>query len=53
MCMSDSWVTAFSAKPVYREMRGFAGREQQLQSGALGTANQQPASRVAVGPIHG
>ena len=25
-------------------LRGFAGREKQSQSGALGTANQQPAS---------
>ena len=28
----------------YREMRGFAGRERQPRSGALGAANQQPAS---------
>ena len=38
-----SWVTEFSGKAPCREMRGFAGRERQPQSGALGTANQQPA----------
>ena len=39
-----SWVTEFSGKALCREMRGFAGREKQPQSGASGTANQQPAS---------
>ena len=38
------WVTGFSGKPAYREMRGFAGRKKQPQCGALGTANQQLAS---------
>ena len=31
-------------KAPHREMRGFAGREKQPRSGALGAANQQPAS---------
>ena len=39
-----TWVTEISGKAPYREMRGLAGREKQPQSGALGTANQQPAS---------
>ena len=29
------WVTEFSGKAPYREMRGFAGRERQPQSGAF------------------
>ena len=37
-------LTEFSRKAPYREMRGFAGREKQPQSGALGTANRQFAS---------
>ena len=38
------WVIQFSGKAPNREMRGFAGREKQPQSGAFGTAKQQPAS---------
>ena len=41
---SKYWVTELYGKAPYREMRGFVGREKQQQSGALGTANQQPAS---------
>ena len=37
-------VTKFSGKAPCREMRAFAGREKQPQCGALGAANQQPAS---------
>ena len=33
-----------SGKTPHREMRGFAGREKQPQSEALGTSNQQAAS---------
>ena len=33
------WVTGFSGKPAYQEMHGFAGREKQPQSGALGTVD--------------
>ena len=39
-----TWLTEFSGKPAYREIRGFACRKKQPQSGALGTANRQPAS---------
>ena len=39
-----SWVTEFSGKASYQEMRGFAGREKQAHSGALGAAKQQLAS---------
>ena len=39
-----AWVTEFSGKAPYWEMRRFASREKQPQSGALGTASQQPAS---------
>ena len=38
------WVTEFSRKAPYQEMREFAGLEKQAQSGVLGTANPQPAS---------
>ena len=43
------WVTESSGEAPCRELRGFASREKQPQSGALGsaalgTANQQPAS---------
>ena len=40
----DLWVTGSSRKAPYWEMRAFAGREKQPQSGALGTANPQFAS---------
>ena len=48
-----AWVTEFSGKAPYREMRGFAGREKHPQSEALGAANQQPASQVSLRPICG
>ena len=38
------WVTEFSGKAPYWEMRGCAGSQKQPQSGAVGTANQQLAS---------
>ena len=45
-------VTEFSGKAPYREMRGFAGRERQPQSGAPGTADQQLAPWVSLEPIY-
>ena len=45
---NEAWVTESSGKAPYREMRGFAFREKQPQSGALGTANRQPASCVSL-----
>ena len=38
------WVTGYSRKPAYWEMRGFAGREKQPQSGALQTRSLHPRS---------
>ena len=46
-------VTEFSGKASYREIRGLAVRERQPQSGALGTANRQPASIVSLEPLCG
>ena len=52
------WTTLFSSFECTRElgafqMRGFACWEKQPQSGALGAANQQPASWVSLGPTCG
>ena len=48
-----TWVTESSGKAPYWEMRGFAGREKQAQSGAFEHYSQQPASQVSPGPLCG
>ena len=43
-CVKDHNLQRFSPLLKKQEMRGFAGREKQPRSGALGAANRQPAS---------